>query len=722
MRAGKTVMLMFLLPAFAVLMISFGIGLLSIHSLKAQYLNNSDIQAKDLLTLHQESTFKRDISELHSRVSTTLDNARYNLLNDVQLYRLHSQLVDDLDLIDQQVQVLATSNLLQEVNHDSVNGLRRSFSEYRNLVIKATEIAAIDPTTANTFFTDAQMSFNQFSIFSGRIAMLLTDRTMLREKEARTRHQQSFVQIFVFSIMGATVLFLGVLIVAVRVSGHVRDIADALSELSYNTQTELSLPKMERLQTKSSGEFGRIANVILGFRDDMVRRIHAEEENHRLIFYDALTSLPNRRFLTEQLQYTAVPSARVTNYHALLWLDLDRFKVINDVRGHQAGDLLLVEVASSLRNMLREGDLLARVGGDEFAILVELPQDHQAEAAKEAEEIATGVCAELSREYLIEGHSHFITASMGIVLFSDTHMGVETLLSQAEVAKYQAKDTGPNTVSFYDPQIQAEINRLAELESELRSALELDQLILHYQLQFDELAQPIGAEILLRWQHPERGLISPIEFIPLAEDSGLIVPMGEWVIHSACKLLTQWQSQPALRDLQLSVNVSARQFRQDDFVDMVLKTLERTGAPPERLKLELTESILLENIEHAIQKMQTLRAQGISFAMDDFGTGYSSLQYLKRLPLDQIKIDQSFVRDIVNDPDDTVIIQTIIAMGQALSIEVIAEGVETEEQRDRLSAYGCHRFQGYLFAKPVALSQCLALLKQFEVQKTGSKV
>ncbi len=713
MRAGKTVLLMFLLPAIAVLLISFAIGLASLKSLKNQYLISSDIQAEDLQTLHQEATFKRDISEVHDRVSDTLDKARNRALSDIALYRLHAQLVDDLAQVEQQVEQLADSNLLREVNHNSVDGLRSSFSDYRRLVIMATEIAAIDPSTANRFFTEAQHSFNQFSIYSGRIAMLLTDRTMQREREARSRHEASFVQIFVFSLMAASLLFIAVLVIAIRVSGRVRDIADALSELSYNTQAEIRLPKMEKLQESSAGEFSRIASVILGFRDDMVRRIQAEEENHRLTFYDPLTGLPNRRFLQEQLQYSVTSSSRVRNYYALLWLDLDRFKMLNDVRGHQAGDLLLQQVAKHLRHLLREGDLLARVGGDEFAILCELPQTRQSDAAKEAERIAFRICSGMSKEYDIEGYSHYMSASMGIVLFADIRMGADTLLSQAEVAKYQAKSTGPGTVSFYDASIQAQINRMAELETELRSAIENEQLILHYQLQFNQQGQPTGAEILLRWQHPEKGLISPLDFIPLAEESGLIIPIGKWVIESACKLLARWQSQSQLNHLQLAVNVSAKQFRQENFVEMVSNLLQQTGAPAERLKLELTESVLLENIEQAISKMNSLRALGLAFSMDDFGTGYSSLQYLKRLPLDQIKIDQSFVRDIVTDPEDTIIIQTIIAMGQALSIEVIAEGVETEEQRQLLAAYGCHRYQGYLFARPVPLSECLESLKSF---------
>ncbi|WP_417581113.1 putative bifunctional diguanylate cyclase/phosphodiesterase [Nitrincola sp.] len=711
MRAGKTVLLMFLLPAFLMLVLSLLIGFFSLNSLRSQYIESSDIQAEDLQTLHMESIFKRDISELHSRVVTMLDGARKHQFTDIQLYREHSQLVNDLAEIQQLVDGLAESNLLKEVNHNSVKGLQQSFSDYRSLAIMATEIAAIDPDTAGSFFAQAQTSFNQFSIFTGRISILLTDRTMLREQRARARHERAFVHIFIFGLVGTLLVLLMVFAIAYRVSGHVRDIADALSKLSYNTEDELRLPAIERLKNTSRGEFGRIASALLGFRDDMERRIQAEKENHRLIFYDALTGLPNRRLLEEQLRYAAGASSRVSNYHALLWLDIDRFKTINDIRGHQAGDQLLVSFADTIRLLLKEGDLLARVGGDEFAILLELPQGLKSEAAMEAERVALDICSSVAKVYEVEGHSHYLTVSIGIELFSDKTLSSDDLLNQAEVAKYQAKDAGRNRVSFYDPSIQAEINRRAELGNELRTAMERHELRLFYQLQYDQAARPIGAEALLRWQHTQRGLVSPADFIPLAEDTGLIIPMGEWVIVTACELLAQWQEGEQTRDLQLAVNVSAKQFLQPKFVEMVLQTLQQTGARADRLKLELTESAVLEDIEQAIHKMQQLRQQGVSFAMDDFGTGYSSLQYLKRLPLDQIKIDQSFVRDIVEDPDDAVIIRTIIAMGQALSIEVIAEGVETAEQRDLLLSYGCLRYQGYLFTRPLPINECMVLLK-----------
>ena len=711
MRAGKTVLLMFLLPAFLVLVLSLLIGLFSLNSLKSHYIESSDIQADDLQTLHQESTFKRDISELHSRVVAVLDAARKRQFTDIQLYREHSRLVNDLAKVQQLVDSLAESNLLREVNHNSVKGLQESFSAYRGLVIMATEIAAIDPDTADTYFAQAQTSFNEFSVFTGRISMLLTERTMLREKQARARYEGAFVQIFIFSLTGAILVLLIVFAIAYRISGHVRDIADALSKLSYNTEDELRLPAIERLKNTSRGEFGRIASALLGFRDNMARRIQAEQENHRLIFYDALTGLPNRRLLKEQLQYSAGASSRVSNYHALLWLDIDRFKTINDIRGHQTGDQLLVSFADSIRLLLKEGDMLARVGGDEFAILLELPQGLKSDAAMEAERVALDICSRVAKVYEVEGHSHFLTVSIGIELFSDKTLSSEDLLNQAEVAKYQAKDAGRNRVCFYDPNIQSEINQRAELENELRTAMERHELRLFYQLQYDQAARPVGAEALLRWQHTQRGLVSPADFIPLAEETGLIVPMGEWVLVTACELLAQWQLDEKTRDLQLAVNVSAKQFLQPTFVDMVLQALQQTGARADRLKLELTESAVLEDIEQAIQKMKRLRDQGVSFSMDDFGTGYSSLQYLKRLPLDQIKIDQSFVRDIVEDPEDAVIIRTIIAMGQALSIEIIAEGVETAEQRDLLVSYGCLRYQGYLFARPLPITECMALLK-----------
>ncbi|GAB0151962.1 putative bifunctional diguanylate cyclase/phosphodiesterase [Marinobacterium sp. BA1] len=710
MRAGKTILMMFLLPALLVLFLGILLGYLSLNSLRQQQQDSSAALALDLATIHQEASFNRDIAHLHSRVIKALDGARNGELTEVEVYYAHRDFVDELAEINTRVETLRQSSLLKEVNHNSVTRLAEEFEAYRNMMIMATEIAAVDPDTANRFFATAQHSYNDFSQFTGRISVLLTERALQREQESQTRYDQTFLRILVMSLLAALVITLIVIVVARMISSRVRDIADALSQLAYNQSANLKLPAIERLQRKSKGEFGRIAGVLLGFRDDLVRRIQAEEANHRLIFYDALTELPNRRMLQEQLIHLT-SSERMKNYYALLWIDLDRFKLLNDIRGHQAGDNFLFELARKIRTLLREGDLLARVGGDEFAVLVELPQSNRSLAAREAEQIAQELRCGLEGEYSIEDFNHFLSVSIGIALFTERQFESEALLGQAELAKYQAKAAGRNTVSFYDPQIQAEISQRAELETELRQAIDRNELELFYQLQFDHRSQPIGAEALLRWRHSEKGLVSPAQFIPLAEETGLIVPIGSWVLKTACEQLCRWQGNPLTAHLQLAVNVSARQFRQPDFVDEVESTLAQSTVPPGKLKIELTESTVLDYVEETISKMARLREHGVKFSMDDFGTGYSSLQYLKRLPLDQIKIDQSFVRDIDTDNDDAMIIKTIIAMGHALSLDVIAEGVETEQQRTILEAYGCQHYQGYLFARPLPLTECEQLLQ-----------
>jgi len=709
MRAGKTILMMFLLPALLVLFFGILLGYLSLSSLHRQQQESSAALALDLATIHQEASFNRDIARLHSRVIDVLNGARNHDLSEVEVYYAHRDFVDELAEVGIRVEALRQSSLLKEVNHNSVNRLAEEFEAYRSMVIMATEIAAIDPDTANRFFATAQHSYNEFSQFTGRISVLLTERAMQREQESSARYEETFMRILALSLAAVLVISLIVILVARMISSRVRSIADALSQLAYNQSASLRLHAIERLQRTSKGEFGRIAGVLLGFRDDMVRRIQAEEANHRLIFYDALTELPNRRMLQEQLTHLT-SSERMKNYYALLWIDLDRFKLLNDLRGHQAGDNFLFELSHKIRDLLREGDLLARVGGDEFAVLVELPQSDRSLAAREAEQIAQTLRTGLEGEYQIDDYSHFLSVSIGIALFTDRQFESEALLGQAELAKYQAKESGRNTVSFYDPQIQAEISQRAELESELRQAIDRKELELFYQLQFDHRGQPIGAEALLRWRHTEKGLVSPAQFIPLAEETGLIVPIGSWVLKTACEQLCRWQKTPATAHLQLAVNVSARQFRQPEFVTEVETIMAQSAVPAGKLKIELTESTVLDYVEETISKMARLRERGVKFSMDDFGTGYSSLQYLKRLPLDQVKIDQSFVRDIATDNDDAMIIKTIIAMGHALSLDVIAEGVETDQQRTILEAYGCRHYQGYLFARPLPLDECESLL------------
>ncbi len=457
---------------------------------------------------------------------------------------------------------------------------------------------------------------------------------------------------------------------------------------------------------------GTVMNYVATFNDISVSKAAANEIKH-LAFYDPLTHLPNRRLLLDRLQQSLATSARSGSSGSLLFIDLDNFKTLNDTLGHDIGDLLLQHVAERLTLCVREGDTVARLGGDEFVVMLEDLSSHPLEAAAQTETIGHKILDTLNLPYQLDSHEYFNSPSIGATLFSGHQLGIDELFKQADIAMYQAKKSGRNTLRFFDPEMQDSINHRVELEAELRNALENQEFQLHYQIQIDNLHQPLGAEVLIRWLHPKRGLISPFHFIPLAEETGLILPLGSWVLDMACVTLCRWQQSPATRDLVLAVNVSSRQFRQPDFVTQVQTIVQRHAINPNRLKLELTESLLLDNIEDTIATMTRLRQIGIQFSLDDFGTGYSSLQYLKRLPLDQLKIDQSFIRDIVDDDSDKAIVHTIIAMSQSLNLDVIAEGVETEQQRLLLQEKGCMHYQGYLFGRPVPL-------EQFEATLTGS--
>jgi diguanylate cyclase (GGDEF)-like protein/PAS domain S-box-containing protein len=454
----------------------------------------------------------------------------------------------------------------------------------------------------------------------------------------------------------------------------------------------------------------QITQYVAVFRD-ISNRKKSEQEIHQLAFYDPLTMLPNRRLLLDRLQQAMAVSMRNGHHGALLFLDLDHFKTINDTQGHAMGDQLLIEVARRLQNCVREGDSVARLGGDEFVVVLEDLSSEADEAASQTESVAEKIHSELDQPYHLKDFECLSTASIGISLFLGHQESVDDLLMHADVAMYQAKTAGRNIIRFFDPHMQTALDTRTALETDLRHALEKQQFRLHYQIQVDNLRRALGAEALLRWDHPERGLVSPMEFIPLAEETGLIVHIGLWVLQIACAQLKAWQHDASTRDLTLAVNVSAKQFRQANFVAQVQRVLLESGAQPSQLKLELTESTVLENVEDTISKMREIKALGVSFSMDDFGTGYSSLQYLKRLPLNQIKIDRSFVRDISTDPSDAAIVQTIIAMTEALGLHVIAEGVETEAQLYFLDLHGCHAFQGYLFSKPVPIEQFEALLR-----------
>ncbi|MCF7964860.1 MAG: EAL domain-containing protein [Methylobacter tundripaludum] len=438
---------------------------------------------------------------------------------------------------------------------------------------------------------------------------------------------------------------------------------------------------------------------------DISQKKQAEETIHNLAFYDPLTNLPNRRLMQDRLQQALASSARSHNHGAILFIDLDNFKELNDTKGHHIGDLLLVEIAARMLACLRENDTVSRLGGDEFlVILCELSAVAE-EAAVQAEAVAEKIRAAINQPFDLQGHEYHSSSSIGISLFLNHELTVDELLKRSDTAMYQAKRSGRNAIRFFDPATHAAMEARIALEAELRRALPENQFKLYYQMQVNNLGAVFGAEALLRWLHPERGMVSPAQFIPLAEDTGLIVPIGLWVLETACRQLKAWESDPGLSCLHLAVNVSACQFHQADFVDQVSTLLTEIAIDPDKLKLELTETLVLGDIDDTIFKMQALKKIGVRFSIDDFGTGYSSLAYLTQLPLDQLKIDQSFVRNVAVKPTDAVIVQTIIGMATNLGIEVIAEGVETEEQRTFLESNGCFTYQGFLFGKPVPVEE-----------------
>ncbi len=445
---------------------------------------------------------------------------------------------------------------------------------------------------------------------------------------------------------------------------------------------------------------------------DISQRKASEEEIERLAFYDPLTQLPNRRLLQDRLQQALASSARSERMGALLFLDLDNFKVLNDTLGHDKGDLLLKQVAQRLVGCVREGDSVARLGGDEFVIVLEDLSGQAHEAAAQVELVGEKILATLNQPYDLSGQKYSNTPSIGVSLFLGHQNSVDELMKYADLAMYEAKKAGRFTLRFFDPKMQATITARADLEKDLRDGMLQGHFSLYYQPQVDSVGRTTGTEALLRWQHPQRGVVLPSAFIPLAEETGLILPLGQWVLESACKQLVTWSMRPDMAHLSISINVSAAQLHQSSFVEHVLAVLESSGADPQKLKLELTESLLFTNVEESIVKMRELKKRGIRFSLDDFGTGYSSLSYLKRLPIDQLKIDQSFVHDLVMDTYDGAIVHSIVVLAKSLGLHVMAEGVETEAQRVCLAKHGCDTYQGFLFGTPLPVADFERLLRR----------
>jgi len=445
-------------------------------------------------------------------------------------------------------------------------------------------------------------------------------------------------------------------------------------------------------------------SLVTGFVRDISEQKRARQEIENFAYYDVLTSLPNRRLLADRYQHAMSIAQRAKTYCALLFIDLDKFKVLNDTKGHDVGDQLLIEVAHRIQHTVRSGDTVARLSGDEFVVILESLDQNASIAYQQVSEIAQKLLAELNKSYYLSLFEFSTSASIGVTLFNDNALTFEDHLRHADTAMYLSKDSGGNTYRFYDQLTQESIEKNFALESALNLALVNQELYLNYQPIVNVAKQVVAAEVLLRWSHPALGEISPVEFIPIAEKTNLIIKIGHWVLEQACQQLKTWEANPALSQIKLSVNISAKQFLYINFVKELREILAKTAINPGLLKLELTETAVIDNMDDVINKINILRQMGVRIALDDFGIGHSSLVYLKKLPVTQIKIDQSFVHDVLTDSNDAAIIQMVLAVGKTIHCDIVAEGVEQVEQFDLLRDFGCDYFQGYYFSRPVVVA------------------
>ena len=697
MKALKSFKFLLLLPLIMVVIAAVALVYTSLERLEQQHDQAAQEQQQNLSIISNAAEFSRKLGNIQKRMNLALDGALAGELSELQLYRMHSGIVNDLASAAKAIDELSASQLVLDANHGSAKGLQNAFSEYKRFVIMSTDVLAVDPQVANTFLQKAQRHYLDFSIFISKVEFLLAERTKLRNKEQANTFGQLVNRLFLFSFTALILLFGFSQFLSYRASCGLIDIAEGLALLSRSQTSRIPLPRIEALQQSGRGEMKRIAAKLLDFRHSLERQRVAEEEAFQLAFYDALTQLPNRRLVNERIHQALGECKRNEQQAALIVLDIDDFKVINEVRSYEVGDQVLLATSAHLTNLVTDADTVGRIGSNAFAILL-LGMSSTNEAARKVQQLSEAIKNSFVEFILKDEQTFFLTASMGVTFFDSSLENVNEPLKEAEAAMYRAKKAGRGLLRYYDAQVQALQQEKLQLENDLRKALNNQEFQLYYQLQMNANEQPLGVEALLRWKHPERGMVSPGEFIPLAESSDLILSIGQWVLETACDQLQAWKT--TYPEFSMAVNVSVRQFRQADFVEQVKNALQRTQANPKLLKLELTESMVLDEVESTILKMEELRQLGIRFSIDDFGTGYSSLQYLKRLPLDQLKIDQSFTRDITFDKNDAAIVQTVIAMGQALELEVIAEGVETWEQQQILQHYGCNFYQGYLYGRP----------------------
>ncbi|MBL8469793.1 EAL domain-containing protein [Methyloversatilis discipulorum] len=455
---------------------------------------------------------------------------------------------------------------------------------------------------------------------------------------------------------------------------------------------------------------GMVTHYVAAFMDITFSKA-AEDEIRRLAFYDALTGLPNRRLLSDRLGQAMASTSRTSRHGALMFIDLDDFKNVNDLLGHHNGDLLLQKAGARLRDIVRESDTVARFGGDEFVVLLADLPEHSIDAAQQAERVAEAMLAALNRPYVLDGQTRQTSASIGIAMFSGSTHSIDEMLRRADLSMYESKQRGKNRLHFFDPVMQETVTARLRLEDEIRSGLATRQFCVHYQAQVENGRGIVSAEALARWRHPDKGFIPPVQFIPVAERAGLMPALGLQVMEDALEQLARWARTPETAHLSVAINISAAQLYQSDFADSVLEAITRTGAPPGKVVLELTESILLGDVDGAIEVMQRLRARGIRFSIDDFGTGYSSLAYLQSLPINELKIDRSFVHKLPENEGNLAIVRAVVALASALGVKVIAEGVETEDERNALAGNGCQFFQGYLFARPLPADEFENLLR-----------
>lgn len=712
MPSNRNLLLYFLLPVALLLVFTLFFGGWALQQLKQEFDGHHQLTITDLETIEKAALFSQELGEVHQQLMAALIAAEEGSLNELQLYQRHSQLVDQLAPMQDIIDDMATSPLLIAINQGTSQALGQAFHEYRRFAIMSTDIIAVDPSTSARYLDQAEQQFLEFNNYTSRINQLLAERTRLRTEQTAESFTLS-VQHQILTGLVALFAILALLGLAIRlVTRKLLIITQGLTCLASNQGTYPELPQVEELQQTSQGEFERMATALLAFRDSEIKRRAAEKENYHLAYYDQLTGLPNRRQMLEYLQHSLQLCKSSQRYGAVIFLDLDQFKSVNEAKGPAAGDLLLQQVAQRLSEQMEDKNALGRLSGDEFVLVLDNLDCLQGQSARAAQDFAESLRLLLAQPYQLEEESFKLTASLGLALFDSEQQDATSLFSKAESAMYQSKKQGGNLCSFFDPKVQAALEERIWLEKELEKAIEHQQLELHYQLQIGQNNQPLGAEALLRWKHPDRGFISPSEFIPLAEQTGLILPIGYWVLQTAFKQLQSWQQHPKTQALSLAVNISAKQFQKNDLVAQIKELLAETGINPQRLKLELTESAILEKMDATIEKMLELKKLGLTFSMDDFGTGYSSLQYLKRLPLDQLKIDQSFIRGLPEDQEDAAIVETIIAMGYALQLDVIAEGVETLEQQDFLIQLNCRAFQGYLFARPQPAAELTHRLTQ----------